>query len=977
MLKKLFSISVFSLIVLLVSAQSKYEWKTASSNGFTYKYVSNDPMQARYYTLSNGLTVILSVNKEEPRLQTLIATKAGSKNDPADHTGLAHYLEHMLFKGTDKYGSKDWSKEKPQLDIIEKLYEQYNSTKDDAKRKEIYHAIDSVSGYASTFAIANEYDKMMSNIGAKGTNAFTSFEQTVYVNDIPNNQIDKWLSIEAERFRNPVLRIFHTELEAVYEEKNIGMDDDDTKVFETLFAELFKKHNYGLQTTIGTIEHLKNPSLIAIKEYFEKNYVPNNMAIIIAGDINPDELIVKINEKFSYMKSKTVTPYTFSPEEPITKPRETTIYGPDAEYLQMAFRFPGAATKDAQLLDLMSSILSNGSAGLMDNNLVLKQKVLGCSAGAWSLKDYSVLFIEGKAKEGQDLTEVKKLLLQEITNLKKGNFDESMIKAVVANYKKLLIETNENNDGRAYTLLNSFITNTNWADVLSTIDYMNTLTKKDIMDFANKYMNDNYVCIYKKTGENKNIQKVEKPPITPVSVNRDDQSPFLANIMNMPVADITPVFVNYNEDIKRGMANNVPILSVPNNNNELFELYYVFDMGKNNDKKIPLAVNYLQYLGTDKISAEEISTRFYNLACNFSVNASDDQVYVSLSGLQENLIPALDLLENLLKNAKADNDVLKGMIADILKVRQNNKLDKNKITYEAMLNYATYGAKNSYNDVLSNTDLNSLKSDELVDILHNLTSFKHQILYYGPKSINDIEAIITQKHLVPATLKDVPVAKEYPYVSNEMKSVNFVHFPEMKQAQIIWTRNVMPFEAKLVPLTTMFNEYFGNGMSAIVFQTIRESKALAYSTFSSFRIPKKQTDQFSILSFVGTQSDKFSDAVNAMDELHTTLPLSEKLFETAKISLKNSISTSRITKSAILFSYLKASKQGIDYDIRAKTYSNINNFTLDDLKAFHSKYYSNKAFTYSILGDKNKISPKDLEKIGTVKNLSLEELFGY
>lgn len=977
MFKKIFSISVLSFIVLIVCAQSKYEWKTVSNNGFTYKTVANDPMQARYYTLSNGLTVILSVNKEEPRLQTLIATKAGSKNDPADHTGLAHYLEHMLFKGTDKYGTKDWANEKQQLDIIENLYEQYNKTKDEVKRKEIYHAIDSVSGYASTFAIANEYDKMMSNIGAKGTNAFTSFEQTVYVNDIPSNQIDKWLAIEAERFRNPVLRIFHTELEAVYEEKNIGMDDDDTKVFETLFAELFKKHNYGLQTTIGTIEHLKNPSLVAIKEYFNKNYVPNNMAIIIAGDINPDELIVKINEQFSYMKTKPVAPYTFTPEEPISKPRETTIYGPDAEYLQMAYRFPGASTKDAQLLDLMSSILSNGNAGLMDNNLVLKQKVLGCSAGAWSLKDYSVLFIEGKAKEGQDLTEVKKLLLQEINNLKKGNFDEAMIKAVVANYRKQLIETNESNDGRAYTLLNSFITNTNWADVLSTIDYMNTLTKKDIVDFANKYMNDNYVCIYKKIGENKNVQKVEKPPITPVTVNRDDQSPFLSSIINMPVKDIEPVFVNYTADIKRGTANNVPILTVPNTNNELFELYYVFDMGKNNDKKIPIAVNYLQYLGTDKISAEEISTKFYNLACNFNVNASDDQVYVSLSGLQENFVPALELLENLLKNAKADDDVLKGMIADMLKTRQNNKLDKNKITYEAMLNYSTYGAKNPYNDVLSNTELNALKSAELVDILHNLTSFKHQVLYYGPKTVGELETIIKQNHIVPTTLKEVPAAKEYPYVVNDTKNVNFVHFPEMKQAQIIWTRNVMPFQAVTVPLATMFNEYFGNGMSAIVFQTIRESKALAYSTFSSFRIPRKQNDQFAILSFVGTQSDKFNDAVVAMDELHNTLPLSDKLFETAKISLKNSISTSRITKSAILFSYLKASKQGIDYDIRSKTFSNINNFTLEDLKSFHTKYYSNKPFTYSILCDKNKINSSDLEKIGTVKNLSLDELFGY
>jgi predicted Zn-dependent peptidase len=298
------------------------------------------------------------------------------------------------------------------------LYEQYNKTTDEAQRKAIYRQIDSVSGVASKYAIANEYDKMMSNIGAKGTNAFTSFEQTVYVNDIPTNQLDKWLSIEAERFRNPVLRIFHTELEAVYEEKNIGMDEDETKVFETMFANLFTNHNYGKQTTIGTIEHLKNPSLIAIKDYYNANYVPNNMAIIISGDLDFDATIKKIDEHFAYMQTKPVKEYTFTLEAPITAPIIKTVVGPDAESVEMAFRFPGANTKDAQLLDLMSSILSNGTAGLMDLNLVLKQKVLSCSAGAWSLRDYSVLFIDGKAKEGQSLDEVRKLLVEQINNLK-------------------------------------------------------------------------------------------------------------------------------------------------------------------------------------------------------------------------------------------------------------------------------------------------------------------------------------------------------------------------------------------------------------------------------------------------------------------------------------------------------------------------------------------------------------------------------
>ena len=266
--------TIFGILTLFVTvagtAQEQFEWKKESSNGYDYKYVSNDPAKARFYTLKNGLTVILSPTNKDPRIQAYVAIKAGSKTDPATHTGLAHYLEHMLFKGTDKYGTQDWPKEKVELDKIADLYEQYNSTKDDAKRKMIYKSIDSISGVASKLSIANEYDKMMSAMGAQGTNAFTSFEQTVYTDDVPSSSLDKYLAVQAERFRSPVFRIFHTELEAVYEEKNRTLDSDSRRVFEELFASLFKKHNYGLQTTIGTVDHLKNPSLVEIRKYFNK-----------------------------------------------------------------------------------------------------------------------------------------------------------------------------------------------------------------------------------------------------------------------------------------------------------------------------------------------------------------------------------------------------------------------------------------------------------------------------------------------------------------------------------------------------------------------------------------------------------------------------------------------------------------------------------------------------------------------------------
>ena len=336
MLKRNLFLGVSAIASSLSVLGQNYQWKEAESGGYSYKYVTNDPTNARFYTLKNGLNVILSPTNKEPRVQCYVAVRAGSKTDPATNTGLAHYLEHLLFKGTDKYGSLDWDKEKVELEKIDALYEKYNKTKDPAQRKEIYKEIDRVSGIASKYAIANEYDKMLSAMGAQGTNAFTSFEQTVYTDDVPANALDKYIAVQAERFHNPVLRLFHTELEAVYEEKNRSLDSDGSLVFETLLSNVFKKHNYGQQTTIGTVEHLKNPSLKEIRKYFNTYYVPNNMAVILSGDFNPDTAIAKIDKAFSYMKYKEVPQYTFEKEDPITTPIIKEVVGPDAESVTMA-----------------------------------------------------------------------------------------------------------------------------------------------------------------------------------------------------------------------------------------------------------------------------------------------------------------------------------------------------------------------------------------------------------------------------------------------------------------------------------------------------------------------------------------------------------------------------------------------------------------------------------------------------------------
>ncbi len=970
-----------SLALLLFSAfsagaQVYYGTFGNRSHGkFTYTVVSGDPTQSRWYVLPNGLTVILSVNKDKPRVQTLVATKAGSKNDPKDNTGLAHYLEHMLFKGTDKYGTLDYAKEKVYLDQIDGLYEQYNKTKDEAKRKSLYRQIDSISGLASKYSIANEFDKMCQGIGAQGTNAFTSVEQTVYVNDIPSNRIHQWIEIESERYRNPVLRLFHTELEAVYEEKNISLDNDVSEVYEKLYASLFRVHPYGTQTTIGTVEHLKNPSLVKIREYFNTYYVPNNMAIIMVGDFVPEDVIEMIDKHFSYMKSKPVPEFSFKLEYPRGIPDSINVVGPDAANIMMGWRFDGISSKQATMVRLVDLILSNSKAGLIDLNLVKEQKVLSAGSTPDFMKDYSVHLFFGKPKEGQTLEEVRDLLLAQIERIKKGEFDEELMKGIIANNMVDEINNFDNNDGVAYSLLETFVTGRKWKDVLNTNWAMSKITKKEIIDFVTEYYTNGYSVVYKRTGEDTKQEKIEKPSITEVELNRDKTSTFVSDILEEETDSIYPVYLDFENSIQKSKIGKADLLYKKNEKNQMFTLYYVVDMGKLNNKKLPFALEYLQYVGTDKYSASELSMKFYKLACNFGISAGEKRSYVYLSGPQQNFSEALSLFEELLANAKPDPQALKDYTSRILKSRSDAKLNKRAVS-SALSTYALYGKVNPRTYTLSNSELQALVASDLISILKNLCNYKHQIMYYGPEDKKNLETILLAKHKMPTEFTATPVAFEFKPLVYATNTVFFTHF-EMVQAEINWRSGAAQFDITKMPNIRAFNEYFGGGMSSVVFQEIRESRALAYSTYAVYNQAAEKGKYDVCIAYVGTQADKLNDAITAMNELLNNMPANEESFNQAKQSILSSIEAERIIKSEVFFSFLEAMDMGIQYDYRKMLYEAIQKISFEDVKAFQMQNMKDRKWAIAVVGSKDKISQTDLKKYGELKLLTLEDIFGY
>lgn len=979
-MKTNFCVTCLILILFITSCEkkSKYELRSDTTGKYTYEYVTNDPLNVRIYTLKNGLKVYLSQYKDEPRMQTQIAVKAGGKNDPANNTGLAHYLEHIMFKGTGDFGTLDWKHEAILLDSIERMFSHYGTLKDSEERSRYYKLIDRVSNEASKFAIANEYDKMVSELGAQGTNAYTDEDRTVYINDIPSNQLESWIQIEANRFRTIVPRLFHTELEAVYEEKNRSLDNDYRKSYETLIGSIFSKHPYGTQTVIGTIDHLKNPSITEIKKYFSTYYRPNNVAICISGDLDYEKTIALIDKHFGdWQPNEQLPSWIVVKEDPITSPIIREVYGPDAEWVDLGFRFNGRSSEDFNLLRLTDMILSNQQAGLIDINLKQQQKILEPYSYVSDMNDYSIHTFGGRPREGQSLDDVTKLLLEQIDLVKKGEFEDWLIEATINDLKKNKIQSSEQNWSRSNDLVMAFTNDIPWNQYISDIDDLRKYTKEDIMKFAAEHYKDNYVAIYKRTGKDPNTQKVTKPEITKVSLNKENKSPFHETILSNKTDKLQPVFLDYNKDIQKFTMNKgLEVLYTPNTENDLFYLYYLTEAGTNNDPKLEVAVEYLQYIGTDDMTAEDIKKEFYKLGCNFNVFAADDRTYVYLTGLNENMEKSLQLFEKLLSNPKADEEALKKMVDGIFKKREDIKKDKWAIMFQGMVNYGLYGESSPFTNVLSNKDLRKLKAEELVEIIRNFSKTEHSVLYYGPEKGDRLVSILNQHHTLPDRLQPVPSEKEYKMKDMTKSSVFWADY-DMVQEEIIFLSKGDAFNKERLPISRMFNEYFGGSMSSPVFQELREAQGLAYAAYAFYDTPSKPTDNDYFYAYVGTQSDKQADAMDAMQKLLNDFPKSESGLEVARKSILNQIESQRITKSSILFNYINARKLGVDYDLRKNAYEKVQQLTLDDIAKFQESYIKGKNFNVVLIGSKDKIDFKSLQRYGPVRELTLDEIFGY
>jgi len=931
-------------------------------------------MQVLQKTLDNGLTIYLSPNSEEPRFYAEIVTRAGSKHDPSTNTGLAHYLEHLLFKGTRSFGTQDFSKEEPILNEITSLYEQRGAEQNESKRAEIYRRINSLSAEASQFAIPNEMDRAYSDMGAKGLNAHTWHEETVYKVDLPANRLEHWAKIESERFAQPVFRLFHTELETVYEEKNRAIDNKHRLIYRAVNDLLFKVHPYGQQSTLGTVEHLKNPSILAIEEFYAKHYVPENMAICLAGDLEPEPTFALIEKYFSSWENKgALRPEPKWEEAPLQGREFVQVEYLGEEQVVLAFRTAPRHHEDYAALRLVDMILDNSVAGLINLDLVEKQRVRAAGCYPQNLNDYGAHFLYGIPKDGQTLEEVESLLLEQIERVKRGDFEPWILDAVLNDFKKRQKENYEKNDKRVELLRDTFLAFVDWQVTLDEISDMEKVSKEEIIRIAQKYYGSDYVVGFRVDAQH-DLPSIEKPPIDPLSINPNKSSVFMDAVGQLDYQPLAPKFLQPEEDFTvKEISPGVRLIHAFNPINDLFHLEVRLEMGFDHQPLLSYAKRMLDRAGAGSMDSEQLKIEWYKLGTDFGFGVQEHYSSFSINGLDEYFLPSIELAGRHLLNPKTSEDVWSLTKGIILSERDDEQKDPNSLSH-ALAHFHRYGQNSRYLKRASDADLNGTTTSGLTEVISQAVHSPRSILYYGPRPPEEIAKLIDGTFLTEKPTHQAADVAPDRSINPHKNQVFFLH-KEMAQAQVRLEFACGLLNESLTPSIQLFNEYFGGGMAGLVFQELREARALAYSAWARFFTPARPNEENVLVGSIGCQADKTLDAVDAFIDLLRKMPLSETRWKSAHTSILSNYRTNPIPSRSIPRFVYDVDRLGLAIDPRSQRFEKLQGAKIGDFEDFYLQNIQPRPILFSIVGDSNRIDLTGLEKHGEITKVLPQELF--
>ncbi len=926
----------------------------------------SDPLHVHQLVLDNGLTVLLSPNHERPEVFGAVVVRTGGKNDPVDQTGMAHYLEHMLFKGTTDFGTLDWEAERPLQEQLETLYDELAAAKDDAARKAVQTKIAQTVKKTYAYAVPNELDQILEEIGGTGVNAFTTYDETVYHNTFPASQLESWLAIYAHRFENPVFRLFPTELEAVYEEKNIAIDTTGYELFRRFMQGAFPTHPYGSNDILGEIEHLKRPPLRAMKAYFERYYVPGNMALVLSGDFDPEAIVPMIEAEFGRWKAGPDPKPPHPPVQPFGENEPLRVRASPLRVGAIAFRTVPESHPDFAALQVARGLLSNEQRSGFIDRMSDDGAVLFAMHIPADLAEHNLDVVAYVPRiVTQSFRGAERRVLEQFRRVRDGEFDDATFAALkegLVTERKAMLEDNEE---RALTMAHAFVARGSWDSYVRYLEQLQGLTRADVERVAGELFGERRLVLRSRLGFPKKT-RLDKPENPPVEPPKGKHSTFFEQERARPKPAPRIAFVEPTEDLHTKIVRpGVTVTTGGNPFNDLYQLELRFGVGHDSIRELDVLAQYLQRVGTEAYTAEEFRQRLFALSTTLEVESQLDRFVLRLSGPEARMPEALELLAGLMRAPRAERKPLRQVRREIWGFRRIERKDAVNVG-RALRDHVLFGDDSPYHREHGPWGARGLTPGRLVEAWQRVQTRAVEVHYVGQGELADVTTVVAEQLPLPSEPRPAKPRVVHARSQPEATTVYFVPRRDAVQTQLWFAVEGDPVWRAEVPAANAFGEYFGGSMAGLVFQEIREFRALAYSAKAAYPLDANVYQRGYLLGYVGCQADKTFEALDVMVGLITAMPQRPDRLEMVKGALVRSQETASPTFRELPQAVVDWRGRGYGEDPRRWMLPAYEGLEFEDIVRFYQAHVEGRPLAIMVVGDPRKVKPEELRKYGTL-----------
>lgn len=936
-------------------------------------------LEVKEIKLENGLTVWLNEDHSQPKIFGAVVVKAGAKDCP--DTGIAHYFEHMMFKGTDKIGTIDYEAEKVLLDSITVKYDELAATEDEAERARIQKEINELSIESSDYVIPNEFNRLISRYGGSGLNAATSYDATIYFNTFSPQYMAQWAEINSERLLNPVFRLFQSELETVYEEKNMYGDFIGGPVMDRLLARYFAPHPYAYPI-IGSTKNLKNPRLTEMRKFFEEYYVASNMALILSGDFDTEAVLPILEKTFSRIRSGEVPKKEVVPLPPFKGKEKMVVKFPVPLVKAMGLGFRGvpANHEDQVALAIAVNMLNNANGTGFLDKLMVERKIMGSMAMNESMNEAGILAVAIIPKlMFQTNRGAEKMVWKEINRVKAGDFSDELFNSLKQEQRWKYASNLENIDSRARIMMSLFSQGKSWDDYLQEVSKIDSLTKEDVVRVARKYFSENYLCVTKKTGKypKDNLQKPDFNPIVPK--NSEASSAYARHLDSIPITELKPRFIDFKKDMQTMQLNPLATLyTTANPVTDIFTLYLSYQIGVLEQPELSHLANYLQFLGTDSQSFHDFRTQLQVLGSTIVFEATDTHFYVRITGFDNHFDETLRLVGDFLRHAKADEKQIRQVVNDA-RVTEKAFFESSDNIANVLLEKVKYGDQSRYLKKLSLSEVKKLKGKDLLSLFDRVRRMECDMHYCGTLPMEKVAEQI--KASIP--VDEITVAAENaPYYREAKKYdkplVYFVDMPTASQSIVYgYVKGEVTDDAWSRHAARLFSVYFGGDMSSLMFQEIREFRSLAYRVNGRYILPphKLEGKAGEFVAMLSTQSDKTLDAMEVLNNLIQDMPEKPEHISNIRQSIVNQVNNDYPSFRDLSEKVANYRRNGFESDPGEDLLADISGMDMKDIVRFYRHIVRTKPVVYVVVGNSMRIDMKKLGAYGEVIRVKKKDIY--